>query len=46
MIIGTNQNTFSETLIAPGIEPVTSGSVARNTDHQTTEAVDDNQIVV
>jgi hypothetical protein len=30
---------FSENLIAPGIEPVTSGSVARNSDHQTTEVV-------
>jgi hypothetical protein len=25
--------TFSENLVAPGIEPVTSGSVARNSDH-------------
>jgi hypothetical protein len=29
---------FSENLVAPGIEPGTSGSVARNSDHQTTEA--------
>jgi hypothetical protein len=30
---------FSEKLVAPGIEPGTSGSVARNSDHYTTEAV-------
>jgi hypothetical protein len=30
---------FSENLVAPGIEPGTSGSVARNSDHKTTEAV-------
>jgi hypothetical protein len=30
---------FSENLVAPGIEPRTSGSVARNSDQQTTEAV-------
>jgi hypothetical protein len=30
---------FSENLVAPEIEPGTSGSVARNSDHQTTEAV-------
>jgi hypothetical protein len=29
---------FSENLVAPGIEPGTSGCVARNSDHQTTEA--------
>jgi hypothetical protein len=29
----------SENLIAPGIEPGTSESVVRNSDHQTTEAV-------
>jgi hypothetical protein len=31
---------FKENVVAPGIEPGTSGSVARNSDHQTTEAVD------
>jgi hypothetical protein len=31
---------FSENLVAPGIEPGTFGSVASNTDHWTTEAVD------
>jgi hypothetical protein len=30
---------FSEHLLAPGIEPGTSGYVARNSDHQTAEAV-------
>jgi hypothetical protein len=30
---------FSENLGAPGIEPGISGSVARNSDHYTTEAV-------
>jgi hypothetical protein len=30
---------FSENLVAPGIEPGTSGSVARNSDHETREAV-------
>jgi hypothetical protein len=30
---------LSENLVAPGIEPVTSGSVARNSDHYTTETV-------
>jgi hypothetical protein len=30
---------FSENLVAPGIEPGICGSVARNSDHQTTEAV-------
>jgi hypothetical protein len=30
---------FSENMVAPGIELGTSGSVARNSDHQTTEAV-------
>jgi hypothetical protein len=30
---------FSEKLLAPGIEPGTSRSVAKNSDHQTTEAV-------
>jgi hypothetical protein len=30
---------FSENLVAPGIEPGTSGSVARDSDHKTTEAV-------
>jgi hypothetical protein len=30
---------FSENLVAPGIEPGTSGSVARNSDHLTTEVV-------
>jgi hypothetical protein len=30
---------FSENLLAPGIKTVISGSVARNYDHQTTEAV-------
>jgi hypothetical protein len=30
---------FSENLVAPGIEPGTYGSVARNSDHKTTEAV-------
>jgi hypothetical protein len=30
---------FSEKLVAPGIEPETSGSVIRNPDHYTTEAV-------
>jgi hypothetical protein len=33
------QTHYSENLIAPGIEPGTSGSVARNSDHYTTEAV-------
>jgi hypothetical protein len=28
-----------ENLVGPGIEPGTSGSVARNSDHYTTEAV-------
>jgi hypothetical protein len=31
---------FSENLVAPGIKPGTSGSVARNSDHWTTKAVD------
>jgi hypothetical protein len=30
---------FSKNLVAPGIEPRTSESVARNPDHYTTEAV-------
>jgi hypothetical protein len=30
---------LSENLVGPGIEPVTSGSVAGNSDHYTTEAV-------
>jgi hypothetical protein len=30
---------LSEILVVPGIEPGTSGSVARNSDHWTTEAV-------
>jgi hypothetical protein len=30
---------YSENLVAPGIEPGTSGSAARNSDHYTTEAV-------
>ena len=30
---------YSENLVAPGIEPGTSVSVARNSDHYTTEAV-------
>jgi hypothetical protein len=30
---------FSENLVGQGIEPGTSGSVARNSDHLTTEAV-------
>jgi hypothetical protein len=30
---------FSENLAAPGIEPRTSGSIARNHDHYTPEAV-------
>jgi hypothetical protein len=30
---------FSEKQVAPGIEPGISGSVARNSDHWTTEAV-------
>jgi hypothetical protein len=30
---------FSENLVAPGIETRTFGSVARNSDHYTTEAV-------
>jgi hypothetical protein len=30
---------FSENLVGPGMEPGTSGSVARNSDHETTEAV-------
>jgi hypothetical protein len=30
---------YSENLVAPGIEPGTSGSAARNSDHQTMEAV-------
>jgi hypothetical protein len=29
---------FSENLVAPGIETETSGSVARNSDHEITEA--------
>jgi hypothetical protein len=29
---------FSENLVARGIEPGTSGSVAKNCDHKTTEA--------
>jgi hypothetical protein len=33
---------FSEKLVAPGIDPGTSGSVARNSGHQTTEAVNNN----
>jgi hypothetical protein len=32
---------FSQNLIGSGIEPGTSGSVARNSDHETTEAVTD-----
>jgi hypothetical protein len=28
---------FSANLVAPGIEPYTSGSVARNSDHYTTD---------
>jgi hypothetical protein len=30
---------FSKNVVAPGIEPGTSGSVARNSDHKITEAV-------
>jgi hypothetical protein len=30
---------YAENLVAPGIEPETSGLAARNSDHQTTEAV-------
>jgi hypothetical protein len=30
---------FSENLVAPGIEPGTSGSIARNSDHYITEVV-------
>jgi hypothetical protein len=30
---------YSENLVAPAIEPRTSGLAARNSDHQTTEAV-------
>jgi hypothetical protein len=30
---------FSENLVALGIEPETSGSVAKNSDHHTTEVV-------
>jgi hypothetical protein len=30
---------FSENVVAPGIKPGTSGSLARNSDHQTKEAV-------
>jgi hypothetical protein len=29
---------FSENLVVPGIEPGTSASVARDSDHETTEA--------
>jgi hypothetical protein len=32
---------FSENLVAPGCEPGTSRSVARSTDHWTTEAAED-----
>jgi hypothetical protein len=32
---------FSENLIDPEIEPGTSGPVARNSDHETTEVVND-----
>jgi hypothetical protein len=32
-------NYFSENLVAPGIEPGTSESVATSSDHQTIEAV-------
>jgi hypothetical protein len=35
---------FSENLVAPGIEPGTSGSAARNSDQQTAEAVRIRQI--
>jgi hypothetical protein len=31
-------NYYSEDLVAPEIEPGTSGSAARNSEHQTTEA--------
>jgi hypothetical protein len=31
---------FSENLVASGIEPEMSGTVARNSDHYTTEAVE------
>jgi hypothetical protein len=31
---------FLRNLVAPGIEPGTSGSVAKNSDHYTTEAVE------
>jgi hypothetical protein len=31
---------YSENLVAPGIEPGTSMSAARNSDHKTTEAVE------
>jgi hypothetical protein len=34
---------FSENLVAPGIELGTSGSVARKSDHYTTEAVNINE---
>jgi hypothetical protein len=30
---------YSENLVAPGIEPSTSGLAARNSEHETTEAV-------
>jgi hypothetical protein len=36
---------FSENLVVPGIDPGTSGSVARNSDHYITEAVLGHHIV-
>jgi hypothetical protein len=30
---------YAKNMVAPGIEPVTSGSAARNSDNETTEAV-------
>jgi hypothetical protein len=32
-------HSFSKNLVVLGMEPKTSGSVARNSDHETTEAV-------
>jgi hypothetical protein len=37
---------YSENLVAPGIEPGTSVSAARNSDHETTEAVIQNIIYI
>jgi hypothetical protein len=38
--------TTQKNLVAPGIEPGTSGSIARNSEHQTSEVVNSENVVV